>query len=106
MCPLCPRFRAYEPLNVNKAHQGTLCAGLSAPLLVYSGVPKRQKLPSGSLFRVFLNSVLSLGHKTGYSICAFFVPQLVTCQTLLSRLECMAGTTGLEPATSAVTVSR
>ena len=39
----------------------------------------------------------------GTRYCTFIVPLKVTCQTLLSPLECMAGTTGLEPATSAVT---
>jgi hypothetical protein len=44
--------------------------------------------------------------QAGIPYCTFIVPLKVTCQTLLSLLECMAGTTGLEPATSAVTGQR
>src|ERR1035437_2472967 len=38
--------------------------------------------------------------------CTFIVPLKVTCQILLSPLECTAGRTGLDPATSAVTALR
>ena len=44
--------------------------------------------------------------QAGIPYCTFIVPLKVTYQTLLSLLECMAGTTGLEPATSAVTGQR
>ena len=41
-----------------------------------------------------------------FLFCTFFIPLIATCQTSFSIQECMAGTTGLEPATSAVTGQR
>jgi hypothetical protein len=59
---------------------------LSASLFVCSVASKRQKLPSGSLFHMFPNSLLSLGHKTCFSNYPFFAPWLATCQTPLWSL--------------------
>ena len=53
----------------------------------------------------FHNPVLltAFGTQKGRKTVSFLCPSGFR-QTLLSLLECMAGTTGLEPATSAVTV--
>jgi len=63
---------------------------------------KYKKLPSGSL----LYCKLCKSHETVTYRSVLSAPSLCFAKHPVSPLECMAGTTGLEPATSAVTVSQ